>query len=302
MKKKFDISIDRLKICYQATPYLWDYLQHEENLNFHEFSLVHHDDEIAVGKERKARQFDVVLFDGRTLGVLTLTNKNLHNSEYCFFEFSNQMLYSDESTNRELYGRQNCMVYLPAIAEQLHLKFNNITLCEVAVDVNWNVINKIRKMVHDHEKYDMFVNGNLIRDPERLIENYLECYSRSRKKMDKRPSLYFRQATTDSASLKIYDKTREMEAKGNEKEYIKNWLKFKSNDIFRIETTLHKNDFKFFAKQKFYDERWNELDEALGAIINDDNYIIALWIITARRLLYFKEKASKKYIYLEDLL
>lgn len=302
MKKKCDISIDRLKICYLAPPYLWDYLQNDANLKFYDFTLIHHDDEISEGKERKSRVFDVVLTDGRTLGTLTLTNKKLSNSEYCFFEFSNQMLYSDESINREIYGRQNCMVYLPIVSETLNLKFHNITLCEVACDVNWNVINKIRKMIHDYETYDMFVNGNIIKEHSRQIDNYMECYSRSRKQLNRRPTLYFRQATTDTASLKIYDKTREVEMKGNAKDYIKNWLNFESNDIFRTEVTLHKNDFKFFAKQKFADERWNDLNESLGAIINDENYIIALWIVTARRLLYFRNKTSREYIYLEDLL
>lgn len=301
MKKKYDISIDRLKICYKTNPYLWDFLKNDSNLHFPDFKLINQEEEDEKGRERKSRTFNVVMNDGRLLGEFTINNSNLANGEYAWFEFANSALYSNESLN-DLYPRSNCLVYVTVVADSLHLKFNNVTSLEIAIDTNWNVINKVRKLIHNHNEYDMFTCGNIVKDPNRTIEDYMEIYSRSRNKLSKRPTLYFKQRQENSVALKIYDKSRELEEKGNYKEYIRDWLNFESNDIFRLEIKLRKDDFKHFAKQEWCDIRWNDLSEVLGALIHDNKYVSALWIFNARRLLYFRNKETKEYIYLEDLL
>lgn len=299
MKKEYDISIDRLKVCYKANQNLWDYLKNDSNLKFPEFTLIRLGEQDE--KEPKSRSFSVILFDGRLLGTLTVNNINLQNGEYCWFEFENSVLYSNESTNPK-ESRINCIIYITVVADYLNLEFNNITTCEIACDVNWNVINKVRKLIRNHRQYDMFLNGNIVKEPNRIIDNYMEIYSRTRERMNKRPTLYFKQKQDDCVSLKIYDKSQELKQKGYAKDYIRTWLDFNSADIFRVEVTLHKNDFKHFSSQSWNDNRWNDITESLNALINDDNYLYALWVFSAQRLLFFRDKETKQNVYLQDLL
>ena len=225
----------------------------------------------------------------RKLGVFDIKK----GSQYCFFCFENKALYTPF-----LYvskRKYNCVNFITYIADDLGLSYNNITTLEIAKDSTRNYVSAVQRYIRDFEKYEMFVNGNIVRDENRIIPHFKKMYSSSRKKMSRIPTLYFNQS--DGPSLKVYDKRREMEDEEQAKlNYLPQWLEFgDSAPIYRAEITVRNRDIReYMAKIGIAGE------EVMFALSSAEK-MAEMWKYEADRLLYFRDRVSGETIRLADL-
>ena len=185
--------------------------------------------------------------------------------------------------------------HLDYVASYLHLEYNNITSVEVALDCNVNVIHRLQRIIKDTSNYDMFYNGHLIKN-NRKLDNYMEIKGRSRDKVEKYPTIIFKQKGDAGLSMKIYDKAKEMA--GSEKEtYISDWLDFAPSAIYRMEVTIKNMDIKEFCSlTEHYDE------ETLMLLTTNYDWLCSLWGWSTHRLLFFRNRNTGKEINMIDLL
>ena len=306
LKKKTKLNVDKKRLCFNQPKELFEELKQypkESYINYDDFQLYIFDDG-RVDEEEEPRKIKavVILPDKSSLGAFTFTGYKIKGKIYCYFDFENRALYKVE--NRDIQGNKyNGEAYLPYIANILGLRLNNYTEIEIALDVNHNVIAKIRKLIKDHENYDMFLNGKKITDNDRKIEGYLEIYERSRNKLDKYPTLFFKQKKSGSPTIRVYNKTKEIAASG--KEYISEWDEFGRQDIYRIEVNVKNEYYKDFAKSLQDDIRYNAIAgeiEGQDSLLLSDEYKHTIWQYFALRMVYFRSKrGNRDIITLEDI-
>lgn len=249
IKRKWKLNIDKLKLCYLQPQHLWEYLQNFKTNDFIYydcFSLQVIDDgrgneDDTNDKPRTKIKANVILDDGVLLGKFEFNNSAKYNGK-CFFVFDNKALYSVANVyNGEKY---NYLTSIDYIEQHLNLTKNNITTVEIAMDMNFNIVNTIQKLIKDFQNYTMYVNGNIINDESRKIENYGEYFQRSRKKRERYPTIYLTQSKENSPSIKMYNKQVEINEESG-KEYIKQWNDMHGT-MYRCEITVKNEDFKKF--------------------------------------------------------
>ena len=304
-KKKWKINVDKLKICYLQPQHLWDYLQNfntNDFINYDCFSLQIIDDgrgkDETNDKPRTKIKANVILDDGVLLGKFEFNNSAKYNGK-CFFEFDNKALYTVANIyNGEKYNHLTTIDY---IEQQLHLEKNNITTVEIAMDMNFNIVKVVQELVKNYKEYTMYLNGNIINDESRKIENYGEYFSRSRKKRSLYPTLYLNQAKENSPSIKMYNKQVEINEESG-KEYIKEWNNMHGT-MYRVEITVKNEDFKKFLEVAGNEiDLWGEIDGSC-VHLSTEQYKHLLFIYITERMLYFKRKSgNKEYITLNDII
>lgn len=300
------ISIDRLKLCYRHNHELFDYLISEFNLNgksenertidFYDFLLVLLDHEEEDDKTVKMIVAADFFMDGEMhrLGNFEFSVVGMYR-QYCFFEFTNKSLYTPFSVMNG--NKSNVMCFIDYIADTLHLEFNNVTLAELAFDSNVNIIARLRKTIKDIHGFDMFLNGSMVKDSKCRLNNYGEYYSRSRERITKQPTIYFKQAKDTGLSMRIYNKSRQMQESELAKlNYIPDWLDFGEQQIYRAEITIRNTDIADFCTRTGHDK-----DGALYMLMSED-WRAQLWQDSTHRLMFFRDKHTGEDIELIDLL
>ena len=303
IKKKIKFNIDKKRLCYRQPEGLFNQIkQHFINswIDYNsEFKLHIIDD--GRGKDEtkepiKIKAQVIVSDDNILLGTFTFHNSAKYDG-LCFFEFANRALYQSTCIMRG--EKYNCEQYLTYIADVLELELNNFTELEIACDINHNVVAKVRKLIKDYQNYDMFVNGKRIMSEDRTIENYGEYFSRTRKKLNKQPTLYFTQKKEGSPILRIYNKTREINEASQEKEYITEWDGFGSQPIYRIEVNVKNEPYKSFANSLQssgdFSNAWGDIN-VQDALLSVERYKASLWTYFCDRMVYFRAKSGDKQI------
>lgn len=301
-KHKSTYNVDKLKICYRVTADTFCYIAKSCNLNAdndainitidrgdYNLNLIDHSsNENEVTAITASVTFEM---DGERhkLGILDLKKE----AKYCFFTFENRILYTPFIyVNGNKY---NCVNFVEYISDDLGLIFNNITTVEVAKDSTRNYVTMVQKFIRDFTNYEMFLNGNIVRDENRILPHFKKMYSSSRRKMSRVPTLYFDQS--DGPSLKVYDKRREMEDEERAKlDYLPQWLNFGENaPIYRAEVTFKNRDVReYMAKIGIAGE------EAMSIVTSADK-MADMWQYGADRLLYFRDRTTGNIIRLADL-
>lgn len=326
LKKRINFNIDKLKLSFVQPNKLFEDLSQYPTgkyVNYEDFSLQIIDDGRKVDSEKQPSKIlvNVILADKTLLGTFTFNNSAKYDG-LCFFKFANSALYKCEGYNYE--GKYNCQSYIYYVADALNLRLNSITEIELAVDINFNPISKIRKLIKDHENYDMIYNSKRIIDENRIIDNYGEFFSRSRHKIDRTPTLYFSQKKSDGLKTKIYDKSREITEENPSKNYEEEWNDFNGKKIYRIEMTVlweqfktwlqyvnsPNSPFRFEWKQYISEEDGEnfspseEFKEYLARtqyLLMLEDYRCALWQFCADRVLYFRNRKTKEVVSLLDI-
>lgn len=296
-------NIDKLKLCYRQPAELWDYIQ---NFNTNDFIYYDcfklHIIDDGRGKEvndkpRTKIKCNVILNENNLLLGKFEFNNSAKYAGKCFFEFDNKALYSVAGYN---FGKKyNHLINIDYIEQQLHLTKNNITNIEVACDVNFNVIHVIQSLIKNYKDYTLYINGNIIKDEARKIENYGEYFTRSRKKRERYPTIYLSQKKEDSPTLKIYNKQIEIQEE-SAKTYIQKWNENNST-MYRIEVSVKNDDFKRFMQivgeqNDFYGDI-----EGVSLHLSTEEYIYTLWQYITNRMLYFRPKTTDEIITLTDI-
>lgn len=302
IKKKIKFNVDKKRLCYQQPEGLFDQIkQHPINswIDYNsEFKLHIIDD--GRGKDETKEPIkikaQVILDDNTLLGTFTFHNSAKYDG-YCFFEFDNKALYQSTCIIRG--DKYNCEQYLTYVADILNLWLNDFTELEVACDVNHNVVAKVRKLIKDSENYDMFVNGKRLESDDRIIENYIEIYHRTRKKLDRQPTLYFRKKKDGSPIIRIYNKSREIKEASTEKDYITKWNDFGHQDIYRIEVNVKNEFYKDFSNSLRtsinFSHAWGDYN-VQDALLGTEAFKALLWSFYCDRGVYFRLKRDDRRI------
>jgi len=298
-REKRVYSIDKLKLCYKQDSDTFTELVRAYNLNgdninktiTRENYTLHLIDHSCNDEEVTAITFSICfIIDNHShkLGVFEMKKA----ARYCFFNFENRALYTTANDSHK-----NCVNIIEHIVEDMELIFNNITTLEIAMDTNRNYIDRVRRYIRDYQRYDLFINGKLIKDETATIPNYLKAYSSSRRKMSRQPTLYFRHREQDGIQLKIYNKRKEMtESEPVKLNYIPQWGGFETSEpIYRVEITVKNRDIK-----EYFTAIGLKAEEAMN-FITSPKLLENMWLYEADRLIYFRDKATGTIIRLADI-
>ena len=298
---RVETNLDKLKICYTQPAGLFQnlrdtFLQSGDTLAFVEYNLqldhtVLNLDQEVIGMEVSVHyELDGI---NHRLGFYEFSISGKYRN-FCFFTFDNSAFYT---LYQIYYGEKQSVVgFIEYISEQIGLEFNNITLAEICLDTNRNLIASLRKYIKDYEGFEMFLNGNLVHDKDRKLDNYGEYYSRSRRKLNRQPTIYLGQKKRGGLSLRLYNKTSELKEASPEKEYISTWLDFGKQTIFRAELTIHNTDLQDFCDMIGYDKY------ALIQLLITPEWRNKLWAYSVKRILYFRSRIDGTEIELADML
>lgn len=304
-KKRIKFNIDKKRQCYLQPQGLFDEIKQYRQGDFicyDNFKLHVIDDGRSGGSDKEPVKIKAnVIVSSSVLGEFSFNDSAKYDGK-CFFEFSNSALYLVSGYNRE--GKCNYQSFLPYVAAELGLILNNHTEVEVACDINFNPLPYILKLVKDCEKFDMFKNGKKVKDADRILDGYIECYERSRKQRRKYPTIYLHQIKNNSPSLKIYDKRKEIQEHSPYKQYIEEWNEFKGRNMYRLEVSLKNEDFRQW--QQYVDglgvfAEWGSLGDSEG-LLQTEEYKCALWNYISNRLIYFVDKRTGKTVTLLDVV
>ena len=299
---RMETNIDKLKVCYiQPAPLfnsLSDAFASSNNniLDYSEFQLQLDHTELNPDNQVIKMVASVHYYmDGSShrLGEFEFSVSGKYKG-LCFFTFDNKALYTLFEYNQGV--KCNVIGFIFYVTEQLGLEFNNVTLAEICMDTNKNIITAIRKYIKDYEEYDMFLNGNLVHDKDRKLENYGEYYSRSRKKICRQPTLYLHQKKQYGLGLKIYNKTIEIKEASCSKDYIKDWLGYGNQTIYRAELTIRNTDFRDFCSLT------GEENGSLLLLLTSPEWRNKLWAYSVNRIIYFRSKKDGTDVELADML
>ena len=298
---KVQTNLDKLKLCYIQPQGLFEnlrdgFLSSANFLEYDEFQMqldrtILNTDQEIIGMEVSAHyELDGI---NHCLGLFEFSISGKYKN-YCFFTFDNKSFYT---LFQIFYGKkQNVVGFIEYIAERIGLRFNNVTTAEICLDTNSNLIASLRKYIKDFEGYEMFLNGNLVHDEDRKLDNYGEYYSRSRRKMNRQPTIYLSQKRRGGLSLRIYNKTSELKEASPEKEYISSWLEFGNQTIYRAELTIHNTDLQAFCEMMRFD------NDALIQLLISPEWRNKLWAYSVKRIIYFRSRLDGTEIELADML
>ncbi len=302
--------IDKLKVCYIQPASLFDRLVEKSGLlddskesyvDCGDFMLQLTD---KVGKDKHYTQLDFAVLipadDYSKLGTFKFSNSGKYEG-MCFFEFENSALYTTFA--KSPYETNNYQGMLFYVASTLGLEYNNITQVEVALDTTKNYIKQMRSYIHNYKQYDMFLNGKIVKDENATLENYGEYYSRSRMSMSRQPTLYFGQSKDVGLKGRVYNKSIELAEQSKQKaDRYSEFVDFSTdNRIYRVEVVVRNTDIKLF--HSLWRERFGEDDaENVLALLMSEQFNAQLWKWATDRLVYFRDKQTKDYIYLSDIL
>jgi hypothetical protein len=303
----WNVSVDKLRVCLNMPEGLFDYLkEHYTHIN-EDCRILNEDDFSLVFFEEDEKNMSSVLnvrdIDGYfRLGKFDFNNTNKYENK-AFFTFENDALYRIFSRNCDSTPN-NYICCLMFVVNYYGMEFNNVTEIELALDCKFDYISKLRRMIKNVERYDLFINRKEVKDGETL-DGYGEFYSRNRKKMAKLPTLYFSQAKDTDMKMRIYDKARELKENSPYKEaYLKDWHGWDNLDnTYRVEVVLHNSNVRSAVAKlgKECYEEWGEHSNLLY-LLNDFKFRLMLFANSTDGLIYFKDKRNDKKISLIDLL
>lgn len=299
---KYNFNVDKLRLCYKQPQQLFDMLKDYNNgdyINFDGFSLVITDcgRTQESTKEPTKIKANVVLDDNTRLGEFSFNDSAKYEGK-CFFTVDNQALYKTNGYDSQ-GNKHNYMAFIGWIEQKLGLEKNNLTECEIALDVNFNPVPQLLKLVKDTDNHHLILNGKNVADDVRL-DGFGEYFDRFRKKRNRYATIYLSQKKVDSPSIKVYDKLTEIREE-SKKDYIIDWNDFNSNTMWRLEVTVKNADFREFQQKIGTNlEEWGQLNTVVE-LLGLEQFRSLLWVYIADRLIYFRNKHTNEVISLLDI-
>lgn len=303
----YAVSIDKLRVCLNASTDLYDYLNTHYTRHTESGIRILDEDDFTLTFIEEDEQMMKATVDVRDvggyyrLGAFTFHNSAKYEGK-AFFSFENAALY-------RVYMRQyngeptNHICDFQTICEFYGMTFNNITELELAFDSNYNYIGKVRRMIKNIDRYDLILNGRRVKNDETL-DGYGEYYSRSRTKLAKLPTLYFSQAKDTDMKMRIYDKAQELnESSPHKVERLKEWLGWSDiSKLYRVEVVMHNTNVREFIGR--YGERLvGDSGEHCNILnlLNSEEFRLAMFLDSADRMIYFRDKQTGEHISLVEV-
>jgi len=308
-KTKWAVSVDKLKVCLSQPQEAFDYIRdHTSYTTIGGMRVLDEDGyKLVVAEEddnAMTAALDVMDDSGEylRLGTFQLNGAGSKYQGRAFFSFENSSLYTVFGVTAD-GAKANWVDMLLPIAEDMGMAFNNVTEVEVALDSTVNVIYRMRKLIKDVDKYDMYLNGRKV-EVGTTLKSYGEYYERTREQLSRRPTLYFSQSKDTDMSLRIYDKTTELREHSPEKAArYHDWLGWSDTDrIYRAEVTLHNTNVREFCERqgKWLAEQ-GEHGNILG-LLGMEEFRLDMFANATDRMIYFRDKATGAKVSIIDLL
>ena len=295
-KSKTKFNIDKLRICFKQPKELFENLYNSKT----DFININNEISLYILRENKTDEMpteliaNIILHDeGDFLfGHFTFTNSKKYEG-LCWLTLDNRAFYKQFQAE----GAYSFVYYILAVIYHLDLLFNNITEIEVCADSTINFDRKLRKLIKDHENFEMIYNGKKVTDPYRKLENYHESFSRSRAKLIPQPTLYFQQVKKDAPIMRVYNKSLEISDNNDQKNYIEQHNNFGNIPIHRAEVRL-KNESVKQAWQKFTahlpDEESMKNYDGIVLMLDDEDFRAWLWREFTDRIVTFNQSEGGK--------
>lgn len=287
-------NIDALKVCLKKK-------EGEELFSSLHLSKIKQYDGITI-KRVKMNKTDVgedtikidieadIFIDETThkFGVLTISNKN----PYCFIKVENRMFYEMLEVLED--GEQlNMASLLPSIIGKMgnDVILNNITSVDVCMDFDVSAVQKVRKAILDVDHLNLYVCNRRHTDDEREVNGCMFDFSTSRRRLIRKPSIYFKNNDHDNKmQVKIYDKANELKVQSPQKEsYTREWDGI-TGRLHRLEVSLTKEGVREYQNK----HHLTAFEVLKGIFIPSFRLNLLLW--GCDKLIYFKDRevARKK--------
>lgn len=316
-KRKCHFNIDTLKISYKQPKGLFDTLSGycvKDKIPMDGFSIQITDGTKAAEDEAEEIEIpdkisaNVILYNREIASVVFYKTKY---DGLCFLTVYNRALYTNEDKS---VPYSKLLSDISRITKSMGLVINSITQLDIAADANFNVVSQIRRLIKNYDDYDMFVNAKKVREPNRIIEDYAEYFTRTRKRLKRTPTIYVKQARPDGIQIRAYNKSEEIEDNKREKDYIKDWDDFGTANIYRLEASIKWRELKKFFDwidtlghippewQKHETETSTGYTDRFLHLIQFEDMRVLLWQFANDKVISFRSRSTKAPITMIDLL
>lgn len=220
------INVDRLEITYEINESLKLVLSdtEESELVFGNLRLVREQSRLytheflIMGTDYDEEHGEAE----RPIGTLYFGSPN-PNRQYIYLLFENAALYDEYLLASRFY-----------VESVLGLEFLRVSKIDVAVDFNFNVVNRFYRLFKDPD-YDLIINGKKVADIRTTIPEVMHIAGNTNWK---RPFAHHTPVVKNANGnmlMRTYDKSKEIEEESS-KEYIRENVGF--NRLYRLETSL----------------------------------------------------------------
>lgn len=279
---KYNLSIDKLEITYQATQQVRDALAAiEDHKVINEITVVrvekpmlYQNEFLLFGKDYNEEQG---VFE-RQIGVLYFGSINL-NRQHIYINFQNAALYDTYLLASRFY-----------VEDALGLDFLRVSKIDLALDLNINVVRRINRIYRDGA-LSLVILNKCYKTMDETVNEVLHIAKGTRQTPMKNRSFYI-VSKNKSLMLRCYNKSAELEE--SHKDYIPN-ISGKL-PMYRLEVSLanHKTIVKTLAQLGVLHE------EDVYSKLQSEDFLFSLFLTTLNRLIRVN-KGRKSYNLLECL-
>lgn len=296
-KVRYNFNIDKLKLCLNTPPTLFVELSQqmdEAPIFYSTFFLFITDNGRGKDNDKEPLQITADLYLDEQendkhikMGTFIFFNSNKYDGR-SFFEFDNRIFYKASSFGHSYIG------YFNYILEEMGFEVNNNTQIDIAGDTTANATKTILDYIKDHENKEMIYKGRAVTADEEL-EDFGEFFTRKRAKRNKYPTLYFQHKKADGLSMRIYNKSKEIE-QNSDKKYIDEWNKHGKANTHRVEITIRNEEWKKFIAYLIREcvaspEALDNLNAFNLATM--EGFLESAFAYTSEKLLYFRVGGRK---------
>lgn len=258
------IVIDKLKLCYRRDNenQFWKMMAEQpDHLNIGDFDLVRRQ------ADGTYESIYGIAYAQHELGTLLFDRFSDKEKKYCWLSIRNQVFYSDTMS----------IAMLNEFQDAIELKrINNITQLELACDLPFNPVPKIKKLLK-RDDVSVVRCGTKIDDKKQVIEGLFFLHPTNGLK-ELAPTLYFSD-NDKRKSFVVYDKNKEIQ--WSNKTYIAEYYG-KPKHLYRMEIRLTSDElFRYFKK--------NDITPSVDLLV-DQSFLKTMYDEFLFRLLHFSYK------------
>ena len=284
MVYKYCINLDRLELTFDKNEPLQTMLS-DTTRNEFEF------DSLRLVREQckcYSNEFSILVCDhDKQLGSVERRIGHLHfgspnpNRPYLYVLYENAALYNDYLLASRFY-----------VQDALGLEFLRVSKIDVAVDFNFNVVNRFYRLFKNPD-YDLIVNGEKVKDMKSVVRDVLHIAGNTTRHRPFAHHTPIIKNADSSMLVRAYDKGKEIDEESG-KEYIREKAGFKK--LYRIEVSLgcHRVIKKIL-------ERLDLTDENLYARLQDEKTLITFFRVALNSLVRLSRKRKSMSV-LEPML
>lgn len=296
-KVRYNFNIDKLKLCLNTPTDLFVELSQQMDgapIFGSTFFLFITDNGRGKDNDKEPLQITADLYLDEQdndkhikMGTFTFFNSNKYDGR-SFFEFDNKIFYRASTLGHSYIG------YMDYIFGELGLEVNNNTQIDIAGDTTANATKIILDYIKRYEEIEMIYKGRVVSADEEL-EDFGEFFTRKRAKRNKYPTLYFQHKKSDGLSMRIYNKSKEIE-QNSDKKYIEEWNNHGKANTHRVEITIRNEEWKKFIA--YLVREGAATPESLDCLTSFvlptmERFLESAFDYTTSKLLYFRQGERK---------